>query len=172
MNVKSNHKGFTLIELVVVMALIGIILFLAVPNVRDQLFNDGLKTAVRNLVGTARELRSSAVREQVDYVLHMDLDNNLLWSMSADMTPEKQSEMKKRAVHLPAGVKFADIALFGKNKQTSGEATVKFFSRGYVQPAAIHLTDGNRKMTLVINPFVSAFKIHDMYVDVWQTSRQ
>lgn len=162
---KLNKRGFTLIELSVVVFLIALMLLIAVPRVRDTMFNDGLESTVNHLTNTARELRSDAVREQVDYVIHLDLDNNLFWTCSADMTPEMKNEMKKRVFQLPNGVRIADTYHFGKEKIYDGEATIKFSKKGYVKPTVIHLTQGERHFTLIFNPFSGSIKRYDRYID-------
>ncbi|HPC73623.1 MAG TPA: prepilin-type N-terminal cleavage/methylation domain-containing protein [Syntrophales bacterium] len=164
----TGSGGYTLIELSIVVFLIGLMLLIAVPRVRESLFTDQLSSAARRLVGAARELRSVAVRDQVDQILQISLDEKSYWIYSADMTPEKKEEMKKRALHLPGDVKFADAYVAGKEKKTAGEVSIRFFSRGYVEPAVIHLADGERFMTLVLHPFIHTVETHEKYLDFWQ----
>jgi len=161
--------GYTLIELSIVVFLIGLMLLIAVPKVRETLFTDPLSSATRRLVGATRELRSLAVRDQVDQILEVNLDQRSYWVYSADMTPEKKEELKTRASRLPGEVKFADIYIAGKDKKTAGDASIRFFSRGYTDPAVIHLAEGERFMTLVLHPFVNTVETHEKYLDVWQT---
>jgi prepilin-type N-terminal cleavage/methylation domain-containing protein len=161
--------GYTLIELSIVVFLIGLMLLIAVPRVRESLFTDQLSSAARRLVGASRELRSVAVRDQVDQILQISLDEKSYWIYSADMTPEKKEEMKKRALRLPGDVKFADVYIAGKEKKTAGEISIRFFSRGYVEPAVIHLADGERFVTLVLHPFIHTVETHEKYLDFWQT---
>jgi len=163
---KLNKNGFTLIELTVVVFLIGLMLLITVPRVRDTMLTDGLKSTVIYLTNTARELRSDAVRNQVNYVLHLDLDNHRIWTYSADMTPEAREEMKAKSFHLPEGITIQDIYCYGNDKITDGEATVTFFKKGYVQPAVLHLARGDKFFTLIINPFLSTIKSCDKYVDI------
>jgi general secretion pathway protein H len=162
---RRQADGYTLIELVVVMLLIGLMLFLAVPRIRHTLIDDSLKSAVRHITGVAKALRYEAVREQVDYVLHLDLNNNAVWTYSTDMTPEKRSERQKNAFKFPMDVKIADIYRIGKEKQNDGDATITFFKRGYVQPTVVHLAKGDRAFTMVFQPFLSAVEHYDQYVD-------
>ena len=161
----ASSKGFTLIELSVVVFLIGLMLLIAVPKVRDTMLSDGLKTTVNHLAGTARELRSDAVRNQVDYILHLDLGNNLIWTHSADMTPEARDEMKKRAFKLREEVKIMDVYLFGKEKVTDGEALIMFSRKDYMHPAVVHLAQNERRFTLVFEPFLSSVRTYDKYID-------
>lgn len=160
-----NKKGYTLIELTIVVLLIGLMLTFAAPRVRDVLQEDGLKTAARQLNGAVKELRNEAVREQVDYVIQFNLDNGEYWPYSVDMTPEKKDEMKKRAIHLPDGVKIADMYRIGEAKKTDGEAQVVFFKKGYIQPTVIHLLKGDQYFTVVIAPFLAKMKVYDKYID-------
>jgi prepilin-type N-terminal cleavage/methylation domain-containing protein len=160
-----NNRGYTLIELVIVTVLIGIVLYLGLPSLRDTLLDDSLKSASRQLVGTIRELRSEAVREQVDYVLLLDLNYNNYWTYTTDMTPEKRDDRRQYAKPFPEGVRVEDVHLVGREKQTEGEGAITFFKRGYVQPALIHLVWDDRRLTLVLEPFLSTVKIHDGYVD-------
>ena len=161
----ASSKGFTLIELSVVVFLIGLMLLIAVPKVRDTMLSDGLKTTVNHLAGTARELRSDAVRNQVDYILHLDLDNNLIWTHSADMTPEGKEEMKKRAFNVPEEVKIMDVYLFGKEKVTDGEALIMFSRKDYMHPAVVHLAQKDQRFTLVFEPFLSSVRTYDKYIN-------
>lgn len=165
----SGEEGYTLIEIAVVIVLIGVILLMAIPRVQDTLTSDRMRSAVRNLSGTARELKASAVREQVDHLLHLDLDRRVLWSTRDDMTAETRTIRRSRARSLPSGVRIADVALADEGKKNQGEVIIRFFSQGYVQPAAIHLTDEERTMTLIFQPFLSTFEVQDKYVDVWQS---
>ncbi|MEI6314951.1 MAG: hypothetical protein WCO89_08780 [Syntrophus sp. (in: bacteria)] len=160
-------------------------LLMAVPRVRDALLNDSLKSAARHVIGAARELRYDAAREQVDYVLHLDLNNRTLWTYSADMTPEKKEQRKEDAYRFPEGVMILDVYRWEGNsegrrdgrlagnsaglpeggKQNEGEAAITFFKKGYTEPTVIHLARGERVFTLVFQPFLSSVKVYEEYVD-------
>ena len=161
----KRQAGYTLIELAVVVFLIGVMLSLAAPRVRDTLLNDSLKSTVRHFIGISRELRNEAIREQVDYILHIDLNRRSVWTYSADMTPEKRDERQKAAFRLPDDVKVSDTYRIGREKQSDGDATITFFKKGYVQPTVIHLAKGERACTLIFQPFLSAIQTYDKYVD-------
>lgn len=160
-----KQAGYTLIELTVVMFLIGVMLFLAAPRIRSTLLDDGLESVARHLVGTSRELRNESVREQLDYVLQIDLNGGMIWAYAADMTPEKRAERQKGAFRLPANVKIADVSRSDREKQKDGEAAITFFKKGYVQPAVVHLAQGDRSYTIVFQPFLNTVKTYDHYLD-------
>jgi len=161
-----KKNGYTLIELALVVFLVGLMLALAIPRVRETLLHDGLKATVRHLIGEVRELRSEAVREQVDYVLQLDLNNHAFWTYSADMTPEKRDEQKKAAYQFPAGVTIVDVSQIGMENKSEGEVAIKIFKQGYVQPTVIHLKQEDRNFTLYYAPFLSTIKVYEKYARV------
>ena len=160
-----NDRGYTLIELSVVVLLIGMMLFFAVPRVRDNLLNDDLKAATRKIIGAATELRQDAVREQVDYLLRLDLAEPGFWTYRADMTAEKQAEIRKQAVRFPEGIRIVDVRQPPEARKTEGEVVIRFFRKGYVSPTVIHLVKDDRTFTLVFNPFLQAVSVYEKSVD-------
>ncbi|MEA3471618.1 MAG: prepilin-type N-terminal cleavage/methylation domain-containing protein [Thermodesulfobacteriota bacterium] len=163
---KLNRRGFTLVELTVVIFLVGLMLLIAIPRVRDTVLTNELKSTVNYLAQTALELRSTSVREQIDYLLYLDINDRLIWFHTSDMTPEAKSESKKRAYHLPGNVKIADGYRFGREKQIDGEIIIRFFREGYVQPTVVHLVDGSDFFTLVFEPFLNDIKVHESYIEI------
>jgi general secretion pathway protein H len=160
-----TDRGYTLIELSVVVLLIGMMLLIAIPRVRDTLLNDDLLAAARQIIGASRELRNEAVREQVDYILHLDLNQPGFWTYSADTTGEKRAEIRKGAVRFPEAIRIAGVRHFEEIRKTEGEADVRFFRKGYTEPTVIHLTKEDRTLTLVFNPFLPAVSVYDKYLD-------
>jgi prepilin-type N-terminal cleavage/methylation domain-containing protein len=160
-----TDRGYTLIELSVVVLLIGMMLLIAIPRVRDTLLNDDLKATARQLVGASRELRNEAVREQVDTILQLDLNEPGFWTYSADTTAEKRSEIRKGAIRFPEGVRISGVRHPGEVRKTEGEASVRFFRKGYTEPTVLHLAKEDRTFTLVFNPFLPAVTVYEKYVD-------
>lgn len=162
----AGSSGFTLMELLVVIVLMGVILAFAVPSTRDVLTGDNLKKASRQFIGLERKLRVEAVRDQIDYILCIDLPSSTYWVVASDMTPEKQNEIKKNAKQLPAGVTIMDIVGEKNKKQAEGEAKIKFGKNNLCPPLVIHLAYEEDKMTLVVNPFLGITDVYDKYVDI------
>jgi prepilin-type N-terminal cleavage/methylation domain-containing protein len=161
-----SKTGFTLIELMLVIMVIGVILFITAPAARDALTTDNLKKASRQLIGLEKNLRVDAVREQLDYILNLDLTNSTFWVTTSDMTPEKQDEIKKNARHLPAGVTISDIVGANNKKFSEGVIKIKFGKNNTCSPAVIHLAYEENRMTLVLNPFLGIDGVYDKYVDI------
>ena len=163
----QKTKGYTFIELTVVIFLIGLTLVLTVPRFRYSIVTDDLKATVRRMVGTIRGLKNEAIREHKTYRLHFDLESNRLWVESADMTEEEQAEAYKKAFQLPEGVRILDVWRRETGKKMAGQTAIHFTKQGYVERSIIHLAaaDG-REFTLVLSPFLGKVKVHEKYVEV------
>ncbi len=163
---KWSKQGFTLVELLLVITLIGIVLVLAVPSTRDVLTGDMLKKTSRQLIGLERKLRTEAVRDQLDYILHLDLSDSVYWITASDMTEIKQAEIKKQALHLPEDVRIIDVVDEDNRKITAGEVKIVFKKDNICSPRVIHLAYKEDKMTIVMNPFMGVTDIYDQYVEI------
>lgn len=163
---KLNKQGFTLVELLVVIALVGVMLVVAAPVTRDVLITNSLKKASRQLIGLERKLRADAVRDQLDYILVLNIPGASYYVITSDMTPEKQDEVKKNVKKFPAGVAFLDIINQKNEKIADGEIPIKFGRNNVCPPLIIHLAEDDNRMTLVVNPFLGITAVYDQYADI------
>lgn len=60
-----NHKGFTLIELMVVLTIVGIMLALMVPSVGGFIANQEINEAAQNVAGALRTAKELAVSKNI-----------------------------------------------------------------------------------------------------------
>ncbi|MBQ6657370.1 MAG: GspH/FimT family pseudopilin [Ottowia sp.] len=65
----ARHKGFTLIELMVVLTVLGVMMAFAVPNFREARRNAGLTDTVNTLVSSVYRTRTEAMKDGVPVVL-------------------------------------------------------------------------------------------------------
>ena len=161
-----DKKGYTLIELIVVLVLVGMMLTLAAPRLRHALLTDHLKSTARKLVGIINNLRNETVREQKAYTLHFDLNSNRFWTDDPSMTEEELTLAREEGTTLPSDVRIRDVWIKGEGKIVEGEAGITFTRKGYTQSSAIHLrSDDGREFTLELRPFSGKVKILESYVE-------
>ena len=89
-----NSRAFTLLELIVVMALIALITSFAVPQIASFLYADQLKVTVRKLVGLIHQSSQLALRHQAPYLLRYQQKSGLLLWVRKKL--RKRSRKKKR----------------------------------------------------------------------------
>ena len=164
-------KGFTLIELTIVLVLLGIMMSLTMPRVSHFILTDNLKTTTRHLMGIIKNLRNEAYREYKEYTLHFDLEANQLWIDSEGMNLKDMENARKKTISIPEDVRVLDIWTPEKGKITTGQPVIHFFKRGYIQHSVIHLdSDDGRQYTLELSPFLSKIMLHETYIefeDLW-----
>jgi prepilin-type N-terminal cleavage/methylation domain-containing protein len=167
-HLKPNAKirGYTLIELTVVILLIGLTVLLTVPRFRYSLVTDDLKGTVRRMVGTIRTVKNEAVRERQAFMLHFDLETNRWWVESTKATEDELDSAHANATELPPGIRIMDVWSRSRGKIAAGETAIRFTEKGYVEPSAIHLAakDG-REFTLILSPFLGKVEVLEEYVD-------
>jgi len=162
---KGNTAGYTLIELIVVLILLGLMFGLTVPRFRQALVSDSLDAAALRFIGLVQNLRERAISEQVAYVLHIDIRARKIWSFASSASEEEQEIARERAYELPADVRIEDIWSWSSGKLYE-EATIRFSRKGYVQQSMIHLqAEDGRRVSLELTPFVGSIKTHEGYVD-------
>lgn len=162
----TEPSGFTLVELLIVIALIGVVLALAVPTTRDALSVNSLKKASRQIIGLTRQLRTDAVRDQIDYILVVKIPDASYYVITPDMTPEKLLEIEKKAKQLSGGVSILDIVREKNEKITEGKVNIKFGKNNVGPPLVMHLAYEEDRMTLVINPFLGVTAVYESYRDI------
>ena len=164
-------EGFTLIEILVVMVILGGILFIAVPKFRD-LTDVNIKSASRNLSGTIKYLYNESIFKKNIYKLAFDIDNNEYWVefMQDNQFVVSTDPVLKRK-KLPDGVSFEDIFTERtQEKINSGdEVFILFLPNGFVDYAVIHISgSGDDYYTIETKPYTGGTKVYDQYFDLRQ----
>jgi len=72
MKVSRSHKGFTLIEIMVVVAIMGIILAMGIPNIYQLAKKEGMRRAVSDVTEVCSNARAQAILrgQEVDVIFH------------------------------------------------------------------------------------------------------
>ena len=160
-----NKSGYTLIELIVVIILLGLMFGLVVPKFRQAVLSDSLDATSLRIIGLIEDLRERAISDQISYVLHFDIRGRELWAFASDATAEEQETARERAYQLPADVKIEDIWSWSRGK-IYDDATIQFSKKGYIEQSMIHLqSEDGRQLSLELTPFLGSIKIHNGYVD-------
>lgn len=159
----EHPSGFTLMELIVVMALLTIMLVFSVPRFHETLFLDESKTGSRWLIGKIQSLKEAAVRNQRNFTLHFDLDTDHYWETDESMPAEDIEDAALKTEPLPDGLKIADIEFPVRGKVGSGRTDITFYKNGYSDKALIHAQNGESYVSYLIEPFLSEVKRYDTY---------
>ncbi len=160
------ERGFTLLELLVVLTLIAIMLALSVPAFRTSLFSDQLRQSARFIIGTIHEVRQAATGSRNGCYLSIDLSENQL-SYTCPQPPaqgedtQSPEETPAPVVKLGSAVSVASL-WSGMDKQvTSGTVSLWVNQNGRMDQLIINLTDGEKELALICSVFISEIRLED-----------
>jgi len=163
----GSTKGYTLIELVVVMAVIGATFYMVLPRLSAALIADPLRETAGYVSQTAADLRARAMASQQRQMLWVDLDNNRLFTgaQTSDQTLARQS-LPQKAFGLGEDLRLAGLRFPRQQRATGGTVPVCFHHQGHSDQVIIHLSrvDG-RGFSLYINPFLPGIEVYPGHID-------
>jgi prepilin-type N-terminal cleavage/methylation domain-containing protein len=159
----SRNSGFTLIELIVVITLMGLMLFFSLPRLQNNPFLNDTKKSSRWLISKVQTLRESAIRNQKTYILHFDLDSGRVWETNEAMSPEDIENAVNDSYVLPDDLQIIDIEYPSLGKIHSGQAEINFYKAGHTNKALVHMQDGDTYLSFLIEPFLSDVQIFEKY---------
>lgn len=144
LNCKNTKSGFTLMELMVVIAIIGIIAAISIPNLISSLPKSRLRGATRDLVSCFQEMKLRAISQNARTVVVFNLATNQ-YRAFVDNNPQNgqwdAAESIIQDVTLPA-----DVILYFNNFVTAG-----FTNRGLAITAGnVRIRVGNTDFRSVI----------------------
>jgi len=162
-----HSKGFTLIELAVVIAILGVMIALVAPRFAD-LGEANLKRSARHLTGMIRFLRDEAQAKKTIYRLRFDIPAGSYWVEAMTLTSDTTLEYRKVSQviagegSLSGNTTFRDVAVSGH----PDDPYLLFMPDGWVEHALIHLRDGeDRDFTLLVKPLTGDTELREGYVE-------
>ena len=167
---QHSSKGFTLIELIVVIVIMSVLLVFTVPRMSGFIFQDDTDQIVRWLVIKGRALRNGAVEQQKDYFLNIDIDNSKLWVTDETIdTEEAMEKAYKNSFSLPETVVIRDVVYPGAGKALQGSVAISFHKQGYADQAIIHIRDDDdRNVSLMVEAFLPSVRWVEEYVEAFR----
>lgn len=171
---RGRGSGFTLLELLVVILIIGMFAAFAAVRMDAMVSGGDLRLASRLIIGEIRALRGKAAHTHQAQQLAFDIEKQLFYPVLASREEAKtalgETEKENKTVDsmkkLPDGVFIEDVAILSKGKIQEGVARLLFFPDGSIERSLIHLrNEKNEVYTLEINPLTGAVKIYDRYIE-------
>ncbi len=175
----GKDRGFTLIELVTVMAVMGIVLFFTLP--RFDVFNPfgASTTPTGKLLLLVEQLKSRAIETGQDWLLHLEPSTGKVWVTAAKMAEgvagmpaEKEDGLGNESMPEPVIVFLEECVLedvkmpeSAQNQETEAEDIAIWFSGdGYCDQAFIHIRENDKDLTVVLEPFLPRAQLLEGHV--------
>jgi len=135
---RSDSPGFTLLELLVVLGIIGLMLALLPPFLPKTLDGQKVKAAARELATGLRGARSQAIATQRDVALELDVG-------AKRFTVGERTRM----LDLPRDTQIK-LRTASTEQQTSSIGAIRFFPDGSTTGGEITLTRGARAYAIQV----------------------
>lgn len=164
----GERSGFTLMELMVVIVLISVMFALVIPKLDIGGSVGNLEKAVRMMTAQLEARKREAVSEQKTRFLVFDLDAQKIGREEPVKTEggEDEGETKVKLAPLPDGVTFAQVETKSEGTVRQGQVRLRISREGYVEQAAVQLSDKSRKLTLFFEPFLGSIRQADGFLDL------
>jgi len=134
----KGKSGFSLMEMMTVLAIISILTAIATPNVLKWAATQQFNSAVREIQATIQSMRLAAVKENSEAVITFTNGAN---SYQTDQWKRGSDTRKVRTVDLPAGVSI------------SPNFVLRFNSRGMATPGTITITGASgESLDITVSP--------------------
>lgn len=144
-------RGFTLVELVVVLVIAGLMVALVPPLISRGATSSALKTAARDLAAALRFARGQAITRHREAVVTLDTERRRY-----TITGKAQAKTLPRQV---------DVALVTARSELSAGSTkvgsIRFFPDGGATGGQITLTGGAQRYVVDVNWLTGRVAIYD-----------
>ena len=154
-----------MIELIVVLALLGIFLGLTIPGFRNAVLIDDARQNCRFIIGMAHKLRNRAEATGMRHVLNISVADQKIWETWESMTEEEKMDAESRARFISGDVRVVDVERPKKGVVMADPVRVNFYPRGYSDMVFIHLRNSKREdMSILIEPFLPEVKLYEKHM--------
>ena len=128
----SGDKGFSLLELILVLFLMGLIVGLALPFVVKTLDRVKLQSETRQIASTLQFARSEAISKKKIFTFNADIDQNKYWLA----IPKEKKVIQSKA--LDESIRIREYKST-EDTFTSGTFIINFYPLGNSSAGTIHL---------------------------------
>ena len=149
----KSTRGFTLLEILVVMVIAGLMIALVPPLFSGAVSGTKLKASARDLAVVLRETRSQAIMRNSEQLVHLDLET----------AHYRVGNAKPQT--LPGEVVMAVELITGANVEKMAQHVVRFFPDGSTSGELITLSGGKRAYHLQLNWLTGSITITEGLAD-------
>ncbi|MEM8712452.1 MAG: prepilin-type N-terminal cleavage/methylation domain-containing protein [Planctomycetota bacterium] len=166
----SRRKGFSLVEMILVVAVIALLASVVSSSLDTMLPRERLNTAVRNLTAQLRDTRSESVGRSLEFFVEYDIDGNRYrqvtpFARDGERFREGENREEERLSlswdQLPPGVEIASVTINGETF-TDGRVFARFDPRGAASGHQVVLSQPRYEnfYTVEVMALTGTFKFH------------
>lgn len=182
----SNKRGFTLLEILVVLAIIGIMATIIVPNLKNLLPRREREAFVGKLNALTRYAWQHALIERKVHKISVNFEKKLMWvEMATDVLKDGKPEFARikgaylnTSIVIPSSIQIKNFIIEGYDEMSRygpgsklQESWFFIMPDGLTQTVTINLLDTRqtnvagkpRQFGLVLNPFNAQFKVYESF---------
>lgn len=155
---KQKNAGFTLLETMIVVAIIGILAAIAVPSFQDMIERNRLKQAVESLKSDLQFARTEAVKQSMDIIVSRTTGNAGAWCYGLARKIPASKTSCDCAVTDTASANYCDIKIVsGTNFSTtnmvlaSGGNSTFGFRRGTIDANGVTFNTGTYEARVIFS---------------------
>lgn len=164
----KKTKGFTLIELTIVIFILSFMGLYIIPSLGDRMFDTDLKFKLRRMAGDINKIYNDAAMGKKAIYLSLDFSKNRYWVAQPDKDGNISEEFSKNGgiyMQFPENIVLLDVA-DGKEVYSKNIYSIIFTPRGLSDKYYIHiLSKDTYYHTLSISPLTGQVEIKTGYVE-------
>ena len=151
-----NQRGFTMMEMMIVVVVIGIIAAMAVPSFLNYMPKLRVKSSARDIVSELRLARSKSVSERRPYGVAFDVASNSIYTFADTDNPSAQTYSTSDSL-VKADTLSSDVSL---NACSYNNGCVVFNSTGAASTSGdIQVVTGDGSIVMSINVLASTGRV-------------